>query len=390
MTVEQKVLLQLLSAVIGEKEPVSVTSVTDWSALMKEAYAQGVFLLIFDRLSALPQALEPAKRCTAHNLRVECTQDLLVQVLQEGGYPYVILKGEAAAAYYPQPELRLLGDVDFLVQDGHRDAVIAAMQALGFSVNGDIQPYHQALIRGAEQAELHVEVAGIPQGEKGAAVRRYLAAVLEKRQLCQQGGRNFYVPSPEHHGMILLLHMQHHMQSHGLGLRHLMDWACFVQRTAQDAFWQQSLLPVLEEIGLGYYSKVMTKMCALFLGIQCPGWAESAPSDLCRELMEDFLDGGNFGRKDQTRARGTNMLPDWTVGDIPKSKVVLLWRTLRQAVVKQHPDCEKRPVLRLWYMTGKVLRYCALFCAGKRPNIWRAAVSADRRRRIYDQLKMFQ
>lgn len=398
MTLEQKLLLKFMAAAIRGERPEEAPEATDWRTLFQEAYNQGVPLLFFDALSQLQQIPEPvfsksfalARRCTAHNLRAESTQDLLVSTLHAGEHPYVILKGEAAAAYYPKPELRLLGDVDFLLQDGHAEAVIETMKQQGFSLNTEIQSYHQALIRGSEQMELHFEVAGIPQGQAGDVVRAYLETVFTERELCRRENRSYYVPSHAHHGMILLLHMQHHMQSHGMGLRHLMDWACFVQRTEEEPFWQERLLPVLKKIGLRHYCAVMTKLCALFLEIRCPEWACYAPDALCWALMEDLLAGGNFGRKDKVRARSTNMLPDWTKGTAPKSKLVLLWRTLHEAVLKQHPEYANRPALRFLCIVGKILRYCALFCVGKRPDIWKAAAYASTRRSIYDELKMFE
>lgn len=398
MTLEQKLLLKFMAALIRGEKPEEAPETTDWKTLLQEAYSQGVALMFFEALSQLQHVPEQvfsksfalARRCTAHNLRAESTQDLLVGTLHKEGHSYVILKGEAAAAYYPKPELRLLGDVDFLLQDGCADAVAEEMKQQGFLLNSEIQSYHQAFIREGEQIELHFEVAGIPKGKAGDVVRGYLKTVFAEKTICRRENRKFYVPCHAHHGMILLLHMQHHMQSHGMGLRHLMDWACFVQCTGEEPFWQERLLPVLKKIGLRHYCAVMTKMCALFFEIRCPEWAEPVPEKLCRILVEDLLAGGNFGRKDKVRVRSTNMLPDWTERVVPKSRLVLLWRTLRQAVLKQHPEYAKRPVLRLLCMAGKVLRYCVLFCMGKRPSIWKAAMQAGVRRSIYDELKMFE
>lgn len=48
--------------------------------------------------------------------QIQGEQAALVQLFRENHIPMAILKGMAAAVYYPQPELRALGDVDFLVQ----------------------------------------------------------------------------------------------------------------------------------------------------------------------------------------------------------------------------------------------------------------------------------
>lgn len=398
MTLEQTVLLSLMGAAIrGENAP-AVSEETDWTALFREACAQAVPLLFFDMISGLPQvpesvssrSFEIARRCTAHNLAAEHTQNQLTKLLRAGNHPYVILKGEASAAYYPKPELRALGDVDFLLREGHAEAVIEQMKQRGFSHSCEQEAYHQTLTRGSEHLELHFEVAGIPQGDAGKTVRDYLSSVFSESQSREREGGSYRVPCDAHHGMILLLHMQHHMQSHGMGLRQLMDWACFVQRTAGEPFWQERLLPALARIGLRRYCAVMTRLCSLFLGTVCPAWADNVQESLCRELMEDLMAGGNFGRKDKDRTRSTNMLPDWTEENVPKSKLVLLWQTLRRSVLKAHPKLEKRPVMRTLCMLGKAVRYCVLFCAGKRPNLLKAAACADTRRSVYDRLNMFE
>ena len=44
-------------------------------------------------------------------------QDEMLRLLRESGIPAAILKGCAAAIYYPRPELRAMGDIDFLVRE---------------------------------------------------------------------------------------------------------------------------------------------------------------------------------------------------------------------------------------------------------------------------------
>ena len=39
------------------------------------------------------------------------------QLFENNNIPLVILKGTAAAMYYPKPQLRTMGDIDFLVFD---------------------------------------------------------------------------------------------------------------------------------------------------------------------------------------------------------------------------------------------------------------------------------
>ena len=377
----------------------SLPADVDWQMLLQEAHAQTVALQFFDRVSALKsqipeniyqQSFKLARRITANNMRMEHTQRELVRVLEQELCPYVILKGEMAAYWYPVPELRCLGDVDFMVSMENTERVAERMKVLGFEHTWEPGNHHQVLEKDKTCLEMHIEVAGVPQGDAREPVRDYLASILEKRISIDRGMGVFQVPCPEHQAMVLILHMQHHVVEWGIGLRHIMDWACFMDRTAQDGFWQDSLLPLLKKIGLFHFTAVITKMASQYLGSTCPAWAEYVQPDLCEAMMEDILAGGNFGRKDKNRARAINMLPDWEKKEKKSGKVSLLYQTLRNSVLKQHPELGNKPVLRLVYMIGKTVRYAALFCVGKRPNLLKAASHADARRNVYERLRMFE
>lgn len=401
MTSEQKFLLFLMEqAVCGKRlKTLPEGAAPDWTALIREACAQTVVLQFFDVISQLrgqipeeayQKCFKLARRFTASNMRTEFAQAELVGVLEQIGCPYVILKGETAAAYYPAPELRLLGDVDFLVPMEHTEAVKEKMVALGYQHSWEPGDYHQVLEKSGACLEMHMEVAGMPEGQTRAAVQEYLSSLYEKSTVLDRGFGPFRVPCQEHHGLVLILHMQHHIVSLGMGLRHIMDWACFVDQTAEAAFWQDSLLPLLRRVGLLRFTAVMTKMASLYLDSRCPGWAEDVEETLCRDLMEDILSGGNFGRKDSDRARSINMLPDWEKNEEKTGKLKLLYRTLHESVLHQHPELKDKPVPTFFHMVGKTGRYIVLYCQGKRPNLLKAASHADTRREIYQQLKMFE
>ncbi len=400
MTREQDILLYLMRASV-QGTPVTALPpgpLPDWMEVYREAYQQAVPLLFFDAIAPLEaqiptevfqKSFEIARRVTAANLRVEHAQHQLVQVLESEQIPYVILKGEGAAADYPVPELRVLGDVDFLIPDDTTKTVKEKMEALGYVHSWEPEAHHQVLGKPGICLEMHMEVAGVPEGQHRAATLDFFRDIYEKSIPLDRGAGAFQVPCRAHHGLILILHMQHHIVLQGMGLRHIMDWGCFVDKTQNEPFWKDSLLPMLKKIGLRRFAAVITKLSSLYLGTACPAWANDVPRELCESLMEDVMNGGNFGRKDQDRARAINMMPHWESQNDKSSKMQLLYRTLRTSVVRDHPDLEEKPVSLFFHMTGKSLRYTVLFCQGKRPNLLKAASHADTRRSIYEQLEMF-
>ena len=120
MTNPQSVLLGLLSRALfgGETE----LPETDWEGVLSEASAQTVIALAH---SAIPKDLlsgdeaarweQKAVAAVGNSIRVTCQHEALHTWLTESEIPYVVLKGCSSAHYYPEPLLRAMGDVDFLV-----------------------------------------------------------------------------------------------------------------------------------------------------------------------------------------------------------------------------------------------------------------------------------
>ncbi len=397
LTAEQKLLLELVGCAVHEKQPPILPELINWQLLAQESGSQGVFLPVFHILSRDPSQLpediyqeffQRARRATARNMQVEFAQTELVSALEQGGYPYVILKGEASASYYPMPELRQLGDVDFLVPEDCTDRVIREMEILGYS--SQWHDHHWLIQKERNRLEMHIEASGIPKEKGRREITEFLNSIYEECRIAHGSSGDFRVSGDAHHGLILILHMQHHAVCEGIGLRHIMDWACYVNATAGKPFWQERLLPILQQAGLLRFAAVMTKMSGLYFGSYCPDWAANAEEGLCRELMEDILSGGNFGRKNAERSRAGNMLPDWEKNEKEAGKLRLLYRTLRKAVLRKHPGWGRKPVRLFLAMTGKAIRYAALFALGKRPNLLKAAAYADTRRSVYEKLRLFE
>ena len=74
-------------------------------------------------------------------------QDELVNLMEQHQIPIVILKGIAAAMYYPMPEYRSMGDVDFLVWEKDYRKAFDLMKKNGYVLAEpeDSEDYHYAL-----------------------------------------------------------------------------------------------------------------------------------------------------------------------------------------------------------------------------------------------------
>jgi hypothetical protein len=125
----------------------------------------------------------------------------------------------------------------------------------------------------------------------------------------------------------------------GLGLRHLCDWAAFVKATQNEAFWTEELLPLMKEIGIMKYASVATKLCATYLHIPCPAWAADADDTLCDGLLADVFLGGNFGRKNNERARSGSLIAK--KGEKKRGPIAAMAVSLHRAILLKYPIVKK-------------------------------------------------
>ena len=129
-------------------------------AVLEEARAQtGVALAA----QAVPRAVasawqESVLQNQANFVRVLHGQSQLVNLFEQAGIPLVILKGAAAAVFYPEPFRRAMGDVDFLVPQERFEEAAALMEKNGYVLNYPAtseNPRHLGYTKNGIKFELH-------------------------------------------------------------------------------------------------------------------------------------------------------------------------------------------------------------------------------------------
>lgn len=401
ITKEASVLLHLLKKHLHAATPElpeQILKEADWKAVMEEAGHQAVLISAFDAAAAYKEYIpaevyqqwfQRVSRGLVSNLRVSNAQRELTELLTKKGYPYIILKGEASAAYYPKPDLRHLGDIDFLIDPRQKAELETVLIEAGYIKGKDTVIQHVDFRKSGVCLEMHFNIPGFPQGKLGELVRDYLHDLFRQGKMLVRGGQTFRVPEEAHHGLILLLHMQNHMVTEGLGLRHLCDWAAFVDATWQQAFWQEQLLPLLRKLGLLKYTEVMTQLCTDVLGTHPVTWGK-ADTELCSAVLQDILTGGNFGRKDMARSKAGMMIPKQRNGGSEKGSVYRLWKILHQSTYHLYPIVRKVRFLHPVFDLYRVGLYLFRVVSGRRFSLSKLAPLAKERTLVYEQLQIFE
>lgn len=396
-TSTKKLILSALGAALfhgtlGEETP------ADWGEVLRECRMQAVLPIVYEVLEQrLPEdAREEWKNrqyaALANNVRVISGHVRLHRLLTENGVPYVILKGCAASRYYPRPQSRMMGDVDFLVDPAEAERCGELLLAHGFTDESHAEhPYHREYACQGVSFELHWGAPGIPAvgGEK---IRAYLGGILESAVLHRDAMGEYYVPDDFHHGLVLLLHTAAHMSSEGVGLRHLCDWAVFIEQIPDSVVLGAFRAP-LEECGLWEFARVLTATAARHLGASERAWAALDDPALPDELMDDIWEGGNFGRKDQQRHDFGKIGRDFETRRVSGSSFpAQLGRGIQERAVRYFPGLARHKLLRPLAWLAVLLRYGFRVVTGKsiRMDLRREAEMLRERGRVLQKLKLFE
>lgn len=395
-TPEQRVLIELLSGEISGKAELCEEDLktVDWAKVLKEAKVQAVLLMAAEAVVKYNDCIpnygdwkRAAVTSYAANVRTAFHEQELNEIIK--GHSFVILKGMAAASYYPKPHERSIGDIDFLIDPDEKQELEVLLSNNGYKNWGYDHICHVVFNKDDAHLEMHFEIAGIPYGKPGEIVREFMTDAIKHTVTAEFEGLSFPAPQDIYHGLIILLHMQHHMLGEGLGLRHICDWACYLQKTEDKPFWSE-LLNLFERIGILTYAKVISKICAMYFKIKCPEWAEDADEELCHDIMNDVLTGGNFGRKDRTRARSGMMISEHGKSGTSRGKLSNLFWTLHHSTPIIFPIVKKCPLLYPFLDSYRALLYLVKTAKGERVSLAKLVPVANKRKSVYDRLHLFE
>ena len=392
----QKLLLDLCAKSLFDKDVV-LPSEFYVQNIIDESNRQTVFSLIYSfikRKISDDNAHKRFSQIIAKNIRVEYSHNEVHRVLSENNIPYVIIKGVASASYYKEPMLRMMGDVDVLVAPENIAKANELLNSIGFVTTDDIDGDDMHIGYNRKDGipcELHRRINGVPNNDTGKIINRYVADIFEKSEEHKTSNGSCIVPSKFHHGLILLLHTANHLTHEGVGLRHICDWAVFVNSMSNDDFMSTFDLP-LKEMGLWRFAQLLTLCCIKYLVCDKKSWAGDADDTLLEGIITDILTGGNFGYKDPDRYSHIKYISNRQEGTVGKKNTVLqLLSTINAKTKKEFIFANKSKFLLLigWIFT--VGKYLYMVIIGKRSLDSTATISsAKKRKNIYNEFELFK
>lgn len=268
-----------------------------------EALAQSVYSLIGTEADVF--------YIISKNVQISYEQEQLSTVLR--GIPYVVLKGLAAAIYYPEPLRRTLGDIDIIVRPEDFSRTYHQLVNAGYKTDelpdGDARHVHFTI--NGVVIELHRRYAVLNDPKHEELLDSW---IFESINHAVEGTieDQMFPMLPSHlNGFVLLAHINQHLED-GLGIRHILDWVMYVQKRLPDEKWQE-FKSYTDQLGLTTLAIVTARVGQMYLHAYpdykwCAGTRSglsieerclegSEVDKLAAALLEYCFDCGNFGAK---------------------------------------------------------------------------------------------
>lgn len=397
MNQTQRTLLGVLSQALNGKE-YTIPADTDWAALYAESRAQAVMPIVYSAVAGQCTDAEVRMKWKAITIRslqknrqLQLCHSYVHKLMTENGIPYTIIKGCASANDYPDPMLRAMGDVDFLVPMTHWNQAVELLTKEGFCSHGDNHEFHLAFEKEGFPAEM--EMHHDPFGFSKLSLpglQEIIPEAVEKSVEITSGDITFRMPDPFCHGTVLLLHAYRHLMYTGIGVRHLCDWAMFIKNFDEDEF-VRIFKKRYEALGIWKLTQVFSAATHRYLGNPYQKWMGRPDKEECEMLMLDILNGGNFGQGEGERMTQNRSLYSGHRELAEGSNRIQMIRSLNHAALEHYPRLMKLKLLRPfgWIFVG--FRYLFRVLTGKRKRVPRGTMKmVAMRRRLYQQLEVFK
>ena len=309
---------------------------------------------------------------------------LLIEKLDEQGIDHLLFKGYILKDYYPVPELRSYGDVDFLIRREDRQKCDELMMALGFTRKTDWEPVF-SYIRGNEYYEIHTDVMEVDVSDK-ADYKGYFSHTWERAILAEN---HTYVLSPEDHLIYLLTHIAKHLSGSGAGIRMYLDIAVFLKHFAGRLDWDY-LQAEFEKLCFTDFVNMVLSLVEHAFGIDSPIPLKPVDEQVLDDFLEFTMAGGTFGHHGRDAGMISLKSQD-RKGESVSRSATLLHRLFPPAknLEKRYTYLQDKPWLLPVAWVDRVIRTRSSL--GKHAEEAKSIMSTDeekvlRFRRIYDEI----
>ena len=342
----------------------SQLSHTEFEELMEMAGEQTVTGLVGDCLIKNNIKLEredalglyaKMKAIEKANARVNENLVSFVNFMERKGIDYIIVKGQVAGSFYPNPNARMSGDVDlYFVGENYEKIKSLVEQRLGKQLSKLSDGKHVEFEVNGVIFELHDKLSRLATRKHQAYWDQMIDnAILEGTDTVMINGKEIKTLSATYNAMYIFVHLFYHMTASGVGLRQLCDWAMILNRThpnppclgrefdtaesnnKKSSLNREDLGGSLLRLGNFKAYKAMGAFLVEYLGLpeeQFPFVLTEKDRKWVETIKKNILKRGNFGRTGR-KVKNLGVLHSMETGYLNMAQTLTFYRLAPKEVL---------------------------------------------------------
>lgn len=312
-TIVHSLFLELLKSAIWNK-PADYTKFQHidghtWQSIFKYSLTQASAALITDAISSLPEEYMPprsvlidcmvvSQKIEDANYHLDNVLKTLVRDYESLNLPFILLKGQTNAIYYPNPSHRSSGDIDlYFYREGDYYKVKKWISDNGYECEEETL-YHQAYYYENELIEAHNTIIYFSNEKYIKILESKVDEIIrdDSFQTIQINGVSVKVFPVEFNTFYVFGHLFHHFVHTGIGFRQICDWLLILKNRHSDID-NNRFTALAKQFDLLNPMRVFAHACIKYLDAS----PEIFPFDIGNDtpysdlVMDDVLKGGNFG-----------------------------------------------------------------------------------------------
>ena len=275
-----------------------------WQSVYALARKQGVLAIAFDGLTKLfeqdkefaksfPQSLKLQWINAVFNIeqRYERQRGVCAELANkwaEQGISTLCLKGLAFSTYYPISNHRECGDFDCYLYDDYAKGNAIARE-LGAKVVEEMYKHSEIIYRKV-MIENHRFMVAVRNGKKAKKLQSLLDKMARNEERKPIFDTKIEMPSAMFNALFMTHHSLTHFLAEGIRLRHILDWALFLEKEQDNMDWER-FYALCEEFDMRAFVDCSTAVAVEVLGIKLANSHITADSTHAERVLSSIISG---------------------------------------------------------------------------------------------------
>lgn len=302
-----------------------------WQALFDISKKQTLAGITFAGVEHLPSEQRPPKDIILQwytlcegikkrNVDLNNKVAIVSEKFRTEGFNNCILKGQGIALLYPNPLLRMPGDIDIWL-DGGDKKVISYVKRI-FPKSSPTYHHVDFPISSDVDIEIHYRPSWMCSPLRNNRIQRFYATQAKQLFANMAEGEGFTVPSIEFNRIFILHHIYRHLFSEGIGIRQILDYY-FVMQQQMTKEEKALYIKQLKEFGLYKFASAITYVMQRMFALD-EAYTFIKPNEKeGKFLLHEIMTAGNFGMYDTRYTQAEHGLNRSHISNIAKRSFIL-------------------------------------------------------------------